>query len=160
LLTYDPQDLVSNRDLIRSVKCLACEKLLEIKAFLAHCKDCRLTNGVPAFLNEKRKYSGKTEQISCEHFENSISLSAKNLFDESRLFSQNKESELSPDDQALPRSPPEVSQENKTEPPAHALVKSESENEKYNDYSTALLTPVRSKVENKKLSQALTSAGK
>ena len=36
MLTYEPIDLVNNRDLIRSIKCLACEKNYEIKSFIDH----------------------------------------------------------------------------------------------------------------------------
>ena len=104
LKLYDAQDLIANRDIIRSIRCIIWEKQYETSFFISHCKDWRLTHGVPSFLDEKFKISGKIELLSCDHFDNSLSSSPKNLFDESRYFSQNKEIEFSPDD-IVSRSP-------------------------------------------------------
>lgn len=64
LLTYDPVDLVKNRDLIRDIKCLACEKNFEATFFINHAKDCRLTKGVPPFREPKGKNYTKMDLIS------------------------------------------------------------------------------------------------
>ena len=98
LKLYDAQDLMANRDIIRSIRCIIWEKQYETSFFISHWKDWRLTHGVPPFLDEKFKISGKTEFSCCDHLDNSISSSPKNLFEQCRRFSQNKDIEFSQDD--------------------------------------------------------------
>lgn len=64
LLTYDALDLLNNRDLIKSITCLACDKNYDVRFFINHCKDCRLTNGVPPFRDERGKSIIKTDFFS------------------------------------------------------------------------------------------------
>lgn len=104
MLTYDPNDLIRNRDMIRSVQCLGCEKHYEVKFFLNHCKDCRLTNGVPPFIEDRSKSIFKTDLISCDHSEaplprNSCSSSPKNTLEESRLSFQKNEIVFNPEEE-------------------------------------------------------------
>ena len=99
LLTYDALDLLNNRDLIKSITCLACDKNYDVKFFINHCKDCRLTNGVPPFRDERGKSIIKTDFFSCDHFDNSVSSSPKNLLDESRYSTNNREIIFTPDEE-------------------------------------------------------------
>jgi len=38
---------LNNRDIIKYITCLGCDKAFEVKPFIKHCRDCRLSNQVP-----------------------------------------------------------------------------------------------------------------
>lgn len=46
-LKYNPEGLLNNRDIIKYITCLGCEKAFEVKPFIKHCRDCRLSNQIP-----------------------------------------------------------------------------------------------------------------
>lgn len=46
-LKYNPEGLLNNRDIIKYITCLGCDKAFEVKPFIKHCRDCRLSNQVP-----------------------------------------------------------------------------------------------------------------
>ena len=45
-LKYDPEKLLNSRDMIRYITCLGCDKSFEVKPFIKHIRDCRLSNNV------------------------------------------------------------------------------------------------------------------
>ena len=46
-IKYDPQKLLYNRDIIKYITCLGWERAFEVKLFIKHARDCRLSNHVP-----------------------------------------------------------------------------------------------------------------
>lgn len=46
-LKYDPEKLLKNRDMIRYITCIGWDRAFEIKKFLKHIRDCRLSNQIP-----------------------------------------------------------------------------------------------------------------
>lgn len=74
--SYDPYSLLNNRDLIKSIKCMACEKEQEVKPFIDHCTECRMINGVPKITRQEIQ-GFKTSSGSLENCDNSVSSSPK-----------------------------------------------------------------------------------
>jgi hypothetical protein len=115
LLSYDPDDLINNRDLIKHIKCLAWEENYEVIQFIHHSKTCRLTKGVPNFM-PKKKSSLKNEHLSSDHMENSSSSLQKELFGESNiLYHSNKELIFNLEEDIIPNSPPTTPNLNESE---------------------------------------------
>lgn len=46
-LNYNPEQLMANRDIIRMIICLGCDRSFEVKDFIKHCRDWRLSNQIP-----------------------------------------------------------------------------------------------------------------
>lgn len=49
-LNYDVEELVKNRDMLRTVQCLGCSLQFEVKYFLDHVKSCRLAYNIPSMV--------------------------------------------------------------------------------------------------------------
>lgn len=143
LYTYDPIDLINNRDLIRDIKCLACEKTYDVKFFINHAKDCRLTKGVPPFIDDRGfKNITKTDLFSCGHLDNSVSSnSPKDLFEESRVSSNNREIIFCPDEELLLSSPPDNFGTNESEIGQKISSPNVMDLSKISNGVTKLLTP-------------------
>jgi len=62
-LNYDPEKLLYNRDIIRCITCLGCEKAFEVKLFIKHARDCRLSNQIPHIdgskYNNSKRFSNR-----------------------------------------------------------------------------------------------------
>ena len=139
LLTYDPLELIKNRDLIKSIQCLACDKNYDVKFFIHHSKNCRLTNGVAAFNDKSNKNITRADIISCDHYENSVSSSPKEL-EESRISIEKREFLFSPDDDILFNSPrPQLLENEPT--PQKIFGTSEISSKKLNMSATKIMTP-------------------
>ncbi|CAI2383098.1 unnamed protein product [Moneuplotes crassus] len=81
-LNYDPDKLMNNRDMIKYIVCLGCSKSLEVKPFLKHCRDCRLSNHVPNIDGQKYWKKGELNSSSrgaSERSRNRISSSKSKL---------------------------------------------------------------------------------
>ena len=55
-MNYNPYNLVLNRDIIRFITCLGWNKSFEVKEFIKHCKDCRLSNKIPRIDDSRQAY--------------------------------------------------------------------------------------------------------
>ena len=151
-LTYDPQKLIDNRDLIRSIKCVACNKVYEAHFFVNHCKDCRLTKGVPSFRNNKiLGATTKTEMITWDNLDNSISSSPQNIFNESRFSSNNKDLYIHTDDDVLLNGQNnEMLDPNQTLAPKALNMKDLDSANKHSKSSNKLFTPRTKNIFNKR----------
>ena len=142
-LTYEPIHLINNRDLIKSIKWLAWDKNFETKFFISHCKNWRLTNGIPKLKPISKKSIQKADQFFGENLDNSLSSSTKNLFEWSKRSSKNRELIFNPDEDLLPISPTKISNQNeprmisKIFAPNGLLEKSSSES------TNKIITPTR-----------------
>lgn len=56
----------------------------------------------------------KADMLACDHLDNSVSTSPKNISGESRCSSQNKEFIFNPEEDFLPISAPEISNQNES----------------------------------------------
>ncbi|CAI2380246.1 unnamed protein product [Moneuplotes crassus] len=73
-LNYDLEMLIRNRDMIRDVHCLGCDRQLEVKTFLEHVRNCRLTYNIPPMVPrdevitrvcpESKKYNRSKNKMS------------------------------------------------------------------------------------------------
>ncbi|CAI2384084.1 unnamed protein product [Moneuplotes crassus] len=140
-ISYDPLEIVNNRDLIKTIKCKACEGLYSPKSFIEHSKNCRLLNGVSP-IKKKEIFCFKNSPCYCINCENSLTSSPKDLSAGSGRFSNERELVLNPDeDFEHINSNHEASNHNESEMISKIFPKNSTPDKSSSDNNSKLLTP-------------------